>query len=144
MIAGGFSPPVFRICFPDEFFLNSNQQDWVCVRVLMLAMLWFGGVEAAQQDDATRNIQIPDRQRQTELIRLVRQDCGSCHGLTLAGGLGPSLLPTSLRGKDSQYLKHTILFGRPGTPMPPWREFLTDDEAGWLVENLIKGFPDAP
>jgi cytochrome c55X len=27
--------------------------------------------------------------RQRELIRMVRQDCGSCHGLQLTGGLGP-------------------------------------------------------
>jgi hypothetical protein len=35
------------------------------------------------------------RQRQKELIHLVRQDCGSCHGMTLQGGLGPALLPAN-------------------------------------------------
>lgn len=25
-----------------------------------------------------------------EMIRLVRQDCGACHGMTLKGGLGAS------------------------------------------------------
>lgn len=123
--------------------MNNIKQVWGSVRALMLAVLWFGGAEAAQHADASMSFQEPGRQRQTELIRLVRQDCGSCHGITLAGGLGPSLLPASLRGKDRQYLKSTILFGRPGTPMPPWREFLTDDEAGWMAERLIKGFPDA-
>lgn len=110
----------------------------------MLVALWFRGADAAPHEDPSRHFQEPDRQRRTALIRLVRQDCGSCHGMTLAGGLGPPLLPAMLRGKDRQNLKNTILFGRPGTPMPPWREFLTDDEAGWLVERLIKGFPDAP
>jgi cytochrome c55X len=33
--------------------------------------------------------QAPDAARQHELIRMVRQDCGSCHGLHLTGGLGP-------------------------------------------------------
>ncbi|HAF55336.1 MAG TPA: cytochrome C55X NirC, partial [Thauera sp.] len=33
----------------------------------------------------------PDPQRARELIHIVRQDCGSCHGLTLKGGLGPAL-----------------------------------------------------
>lgn len=112
--------------------------------MLMLTMLWFRGADAAPHDNPSMHTQEPDRQRRAALIRLVRQDCGSCHGMTLAGGLGPALLPENLRDKDRQSLKNTILFGRAGTPMPPWREFLTDDEAGWLVDNLGKGFPDAP
>lgn len=80
--------------------------------------------------------------RRTELIRLVRQDCGSCHGLTLQGGLGPPLLPESLAGKPVGALKATILHGRPGTAMPGWRRFLNDAEAEWIVTNLQKGFPD--
>ena len=28
----------------------------------------------------------PARERRAELVDLVRQDCGSCHGLTLKGG----------------------------------------------------------
>jgi len=32
-------------------------------------------------------------ERQTELLYLLKQDCGSCHGMTLQGGLGSSLLP---------------------------------------------------
>lgn len=80
--------------------------------------------------------------RRTELIRLVRQDCGSCHGLTLQGGLGPPLLPESLAGKPVDALKATILHGRPGTAMPGWRRFLNDAEAEWIVTNLQKGFPD--
>ena len=30
-------------------------------------------------------------ERQTELRNLVHQDCGSCHGMRLTGGLGPAL-----------------------------------------------------
>ncbi len=36
----------------------------------------------------------PEAQRARELIHIVRQDCGSCHGLTLAGGLGALSRPT--------------------------------------------------
>jgi cytochrome c55X len=72
----------------------------------------------------------------------VRQDCGSCHGLTLKGGLGPSLLPESLRDKPAQSMEATILFGRPGTAMPPWKNFLNEEEAAWIVQNLQKGFPN--
>jgi cytochrome c55X len=75
------------------------------------------------------------------LVRLVRQDCGSCHGLRLTGGLGPSLLPGALEGKPTEYLVATILGGRNGTPMPPWRGLLTEQEALWIVEHLQTEFP---
>lgn len=84
----------------------------------------------------------PSAARQRELVTLVRQDCGSCHGMTLSGGLGPALLPAALKDKPADSLVATVLFGRPGTPMPPWRPFLSEDEANWLVEMLLKGFPD--
>lgn len=82
-----------------------------------------------------------DPPRQAELVRLVRQDCGSCHGLTLQGGLGPALLPAALADKPSDSLAATILQGRPGSAMPPWRRFLNEAEADWIVANLKKGFP---
>lgn len=83
----------------------------------------------------------PPEPRRAQLIEMVRQDCGSCHGMTLAGGLGPPLLPAALADKDAQSLEAVILNGRPGTPMPPWRRFMTEDEARWIVESLKKGFP---
>lgn len=83
----------------------------------------------------------PEPQRQAQLIALVRQDCGSCHGLTLKGGLGPPLLPATLQEQSMETLKAVILHGRPGTAMPPWQRFLSDAEAEWIVVNLQKGFP---
>ncbi|MBY0432057.1 MAG: cytochrome C oxidase Cbb3, partial [Rhodospirillales bacterium] len=35
----------------------------------------------------------PSPARQAALFNLLAQDCGSCHGLTMKGGLGPALLP---------------------------------------------------
>jgi cytochrome c55X len=84
--------------------------------------------------------QVPDAPRRAALIDLLRQDCGACHGLHLTGGLGPPLLPESLHGKPHDSLRQVILEGRPGTPMPGWRPFLTEEEAEWLVEFLLKGF----
>jgi cytochrome c55X len=84
----------------------------------------------------------PDAARQKELVRLVRQDCGSCHGMTLQGGLGPALLPASLRDKPAEGLVATIYYGRPGTPMPPWQQFMSEAEAGWIVQKLMSGFPE--
>ncbi|MGB4228304.1 MAG: cytochrome c [Candidatus Dechloromonas phosphoritropha] len=84
----------------------------------------------------------PDAARQKELVHLVRQDCGSCHGLTLHGGLGPALLPEILHDKPLESLVATIYFGRPGTPMPPWNQFMSEAEAGWIVQKLMTGFPE--
>ena len=84
----------------------------------------------------------PDAVRQKELVRLVRQDCGSCHGMTLQGGLGPALLPASLHDKPAESLVATIYYGRPGTAMPPWHRFLAEDEAQWIVTRLMQGFPE--
>lgn len=80
-------------------------------------------------------------QRRAELVTLVRQDCGSCHGLTLQGGLGPALLPAPLQNKPAVYLKTVILHGLPDTAMPPWQRFLSEAEADWIVAHLKKGFP---
>jgi len=77
--------------------------------------------------------------RQAQLLNMLEHDCGSCHGLTLRGGLGPALLPESLAGKPMDYLAATILYGRPGTPMPPWRPFLTPEEAAWLADRILEG-----
>lgn len=102
--------------------------------VALVAVLFGSAVMA--QDVASM-----DAARRTELVRLVRQDCGSCHGLTLQGGLGPALLPETLKDKPVENLTFVILQGRPSTAMPPWKRFLTEAEAQWIVENLQKGFP---
>jgi cytochrome c55X len=83
----------------------------------------------------------PSPARQKELLNLVRQDCGSCHGLRMEGGLGLPLTPAALKGKPPEVLVQTILYGRGGTPMPPWGPFMTEAEAGWIVETLLKGLP---
>ncbi len=85
----------------------------------------------------------PSAARQRELVTLVRQDCGSCHGMTFKGGLGPPLTPDALREKPAESLTLTILNGRAGTPMPPWRQFVNEAEATWIVDQLQKGLRDA-
>ncbi len=83
----------------------------------------------------------PSSARRGELLHLLKQDCGSCHGMTLKGGLGPALLPETLAGKPPEMLIATILDGRPGTAMPPWRPVLSREEAAWLVDVLLEGVP---
>jgi cytochrome c55X len=77
--------------------------------------------------------------RQQALRHLLAQDCGSCHGLTLQGGLGPALTREALAGKSPEMLRAVILHGRPGTPMAPWRPFMSEVEAEWLVQQLLEG-----
>jgi cytochrome c55X len=81
---------------------------------------------------------IADSRRQ-DLQDLLIEDCGSCHGSTLRGGLGPALLPARLKGRSAGELATVILDGRPGTAMPPWRPLLTPPEARWMAERLLEG-----
>ena len=99
----------------------------------VLALLVFFG--AAQASDA------PDPEA---LERLVVQDCGSCHGLTLKGGLGPDIRPKSLQHYDPEILKDVILDCIPDTPMPPWRFSFSPEEASWMVQRLKQGVPGRP
>jgi cytochrome c55X len=78
-------------------------------------------------------------ERKEQLNHIVKQDCGSCHGMTLKGGLGPALLPEDLKGKTVLFLQHTILHGRAGTAMPPWKTLLTEQEALWISQQLKAG-----
>ena len=85
----------------------------------------------------------PSQARQREIIELLREDCGSCHGMTLKGGLGPPLTPQALANKSTDMLRATIMNGRAGTPMAPWRPFLSGAEAQWLTRRLKMGITDA-
>lgn len=91
---------------------------------------------------ALAGVDEPATHRQRELIRMVRQDCGSCHGMRLTGGLGPALTPQALSDKPLESLAYTVYAGRPGTPMPPWGALLTETEAHWIVNRLVAGFPE--
>ena len=76
-------------------------------------------------------------ERVAELERLVCQDCGSCHGMTLKGGLGSDLRAETLAGTAPETLAQIVLDGIPGTAMPPWRPLLTEGEALWIAEYLL-------
>jgi cytochrome c55X len=77
--------------------------------------------------------------RQNELLYFLRHDCGSCHGMTLKGGLGPALLAETLAGKPKSYIVTTIMEGHQDTAMPPWKSMLTYNEATWIAEQLQSG-----
>ncbi|SRR5690554_6522690 len=78
-------------------------------------------------------------QRQASLKTLLIQDCGSCHGLRMKGGLGPALTPQVLADKPKDSLVATVIHGRRGTAMPPWNALLDEQEAEWLIDQLLQG-----
>lgn len=82
---------------------------------------------------------VPDASRQAELKHLLIQDCGSCHGLRMKGGLGPALTPDDLAGKPKESLVATVIHGRPGTAMAPWAALLNEQEAAWMIDQLLQG-----
>lgn len=77
--------------------------------------------------------------RATALTHLVRQDCGSCHGMTLKGGLGPALTPTALTGRSPADLAWVIARGRGERAMPGWAPLLPAHEIDWIAEGLLDG-----
>lgn len=100
--------------------------------MLTLAAALSAGASIAQE---------PPLSRQQELVRLVRQDCGACHGLRLTGGLGPALTSATLQNRSVEALAATIFHGRRGTPMPGWQSLLSEGEAHWIATHLKQGFP---
>ncbi len=110
---------------------------WILTKFSVLAATAFMPLPAmSAQPNVNININAP------ELIRLVRQDCGSCHGMTLKGGLGSPLTREALADRPAESLAATILYGRPGSAMPPWKTLLSENEANWIAEQLLRGFPE--
>lgn len=78
-------------------------------------------------------------ERQQELTHLLLHDCGSCHGMTLKGGLGSPLTAEKLKDKSHEALISIILNGIEGKPMPPWKGILNEQEVSWMVKQLKTG-----
>jgi len=102
--------------------------------LLLITLMWLV-VSVSYTADTTAI----SSERQAELHNLLLQDCGSCHGMTMKGGLGPALTADVLKNKSRQMIEVTILQGRPGTPMPPWNTILTKEEVRWIVDKLYAG-----
>lgn len=83
----------------------------------------------------------PSESRQAELETLLYQDCGSCHGMTLRGGLGPPLPKERMRAYERDALAGLILHGIPGTAMPGWEGLLSERDARWLADHLQNDNP---
>jgi cytochrome c551 len=85
------------------------------------------------------------------------QNCTTCHGSSLEGGIGPQLnpiakLPGVANPLDPGYIIDTITNGRTpsggGTAMPAWKGKLTDQEikdvASYIIQQNQLGAGNAP
>ena len=78
----------------------------------------------------------------TKASDLFAARCAACHGANRQGisGLGPALVPQRLAGRSDAELRDTIMNGRPGTAMPPWKGILTQQDIEAIVQ-FIKNTP---
>ncbi|MDZ7851663.1 MAG: cytochrome c [Halomonas sp.] len=102
-------------------------------RLFLLVLCWLP--MAALAEDSL------SAEREQELETLLYQDCGSCHGMTLRGGLGPALPKSRMNAYSLDGLAALILHGVPGTAMPGWQGLLTEKEARWLADHLQNDNP---
>ena len=103
---------------------------------VLLCLLLITPLQLSAEPSSQTLVNTPATNRQMELQYLLKQDCGSCHGLRLKGGLGPPLLPEALKGKPDLYLKQVISKGIPSSAMPPWESVLSDSDIDYLVQLL--------
>lgn len=70
---------------------------------------------------------------------LYRANCAACHGTNGEGGIGNSLnSPTFLAVASDAFLRDTIIYGRPNTAMPAWREFTSQEISDLMA--FIRGW----
>lgn len=75
---------------------------------------------------------------------LYRSRCVGCHGYQGEGGVGVSLgAPSFLAVASDEFLRDTILHGRPNTAMPSWPE-LSADEVSDLIAYVRSWQPEPP
>lgn len=88
--------------------------------LVVLSSILTGGQAAAAPDGA----------------RLYAEYCAACHGAIGNGGIGvPLALPSFEATIDDDYIRQTILHGRPGRVMPSY-QFLKNDEVEALVRHV--------
>jgi cytochrome c55X len=97
--------------------------------ILLLALVFCIPVQTAVADLSI--------ERQQQLDSLLTHDCGSCHGLTRKGGLGPALQAEDMKKYSPEALVAVILNGIPQTAMPPWGALLNSHDAQYLANELL-------
>lgn len=70
--------------------------------------------------------------------KVYEQECQGCHGPMHQGGVGSDIRPDKIKDKTSMFLAETILEGRAGTAMPPFKGTISKNEASQMVDYLQK------
>ena len=110
------------------------------IKRILIPTLWVLAVNAFADNSSLSSVSPPlNDVRKKELMHLLKQDCGSCHGMTMKGGLGPALLPENLAATPDYILENTIKYGRETLAMPAWDGILTSVDIEWLVDQLKQG-----
>ena len=138
-------PPYF---FPDEFYERSFDKagdfPYRCgphPKMTGIVHVKLAKSKLLDKKESKTSTEISQK-RQQEILYMLKHDCGSCHGMTLKGGLGPSLKPASINKMSTEQIIATITYGRPNTPMPPWKPFFNLQETRWLTQQLQQGIED--
>jgi cytochrome c55X len=108
-------------------------------RLALVCSVLFCLIVAACTEDALVPQSAISPERQVALDHLIKHDCGSCHGMTRKGGLGSPLIASELAQREDEALVAIILEGIAGTPMPPWKALLSEEEVLWIVGRLKEG-----
>ncbi|WP_354668015.1 c-type cytochrome [Marinobacter salexigens] len=110
-----------------------NKASWPfgLIQVLLMVILSPSALLADGQPEPSSSL--------SALENLVMQDCGSCHGMTLKGGLGPALRPENLSHLPEKAIAAIIREGIPGTAMPPWKPLLAPVDIEWISHQLKTG-----
>ncbi|MCC2112254.1 MAG: c-type cytochrome [Hyphomicrobiales bacterium] len=75
---------------------------------------------------------------------LYREHCIECHGESRLGGIGPALIPETLKRAKPDGLAATIHTGRPATQMPAFGEVLGETEIAALVGYIREPLGEIP
>ena len=91
---------------------------------LAFVVMAVSGVGIMVDEVTAQTVEAPSSVRVQTLVRMVRQDCGSCHGMLLTGGLGPAITPQALREVPIDSVAATIYHGVAACDLTrlPWRD----------------------
>jgi len=94
----------------------------ILAKAALLLSLWFLATPAVLADSGAEQGQM-----------LFRHNCAACHGNDGKGGVGvPLALPEFIDSTDDEYLRLTVLHGRPGRIMPAFSHLNADE-----INNII-------
>ena len=131
--------------------LSRGLRRYGLVALAIPALLLLTGISTLADASPSPSASLPGDPNNGQTV--YQQNCTSCHGTSLEGGVGPQLnpiakLPGVSNPLDPQFLITTITDGRPGTAMPAWQGKLSDtqikDLAAFIIQQNQIGAANVP